>query len=136
MREYESYINSEIMESCINAYVKGDKTQKYYCDKFGVNYHSFMKHFKEYKLIKNKDKPKKNNIKGGNFSDKFDTFTEKSNIQFSETSTHNSEKNNKENTIHENLQSNIKQKKKKVKDVNAVFNVDGLLSKIEKDKNY
>lgn len=91
MRGYESHINSEVMSACIQAYEKGDKTQKYYCEKFNVNYHAFMRYYKEYKLTRNNKKETKNTKKmtGGDleFSETKSELTGKTTNLFSETST-------------------------------------------------
>lgn len=48
MKIYKKYEN-ENMHECMNAYVNGDKSKKYYCDKFNICLRTFDNHWKKQK---------------------------------------------------------------------------------------
>ena len=62
---YESYTdldNLAKIHKCIEDYLKGNKTQEYYCQKHDVNYHAFKRYWSKYKN-QNKEEMKKLKLK-------------------------------------------------------------------------
>jgi hypothetical protein len=59
MKIYKTYENANLYE-CMNAYINGNESQKYYCDKYNICIRTFMNYWKI----------QKNNIIGGGKIDK------------------------------------------------------------------
>lgn len=60
MRGYKSHSTNNNLFDCIQSYENGKNTQKYYCEKYNINYKLFMRYYAKYK---------KTVMNGGNIND-------------------------------------------------------------------